>query len=73
MEIEVWMLALTGICAVVPWAMSIHAKVAVIASAVENLPEVVEELREVLHEHEHRLNQHAQEIQTLKNQTKVSR
>lgn len=73
MELEIWMLGLTGVCAVVPWAMSIHAKVAVIASAVENLPEVVEELREVLREHEHRLDQHATEIQALKDKTKVGR
>jgi ABC-type molybdate transport system permease subunit len=66
MEIELWMIALTGACAVVPWAFSIHAKVAVIASAVENLPDVVEELREVLREHEHRLDQHASEIEALK-------
>lgn len=69
MEIEVWMLVLTGCCAVVPWAFSIHAKVAVIASAVENLPEVVDELRDVLREHEERLNEHAEEIQALKNAT----
>lgn len=56
----------TAAMAVIPWAMSIHAKVAVIASAVENLPDVVEELRQVLKEHEHRLNEHAEEIAALK-------
>ena len=34
MQVEVWMLVLTAVCAVVPWAFSIHAKVAVIASCV---------------------------------------
>lgn len=68
-DVEIWMLAVTAACAVVPWAFSIHAKVAVIASAVESLPEVVNELREALQEHEARLNQHAKEIETLKEKT----
>lgn len=70
-DTEVWMIALTAGCAIVPWAFSIHAKVAVIASAVESLPEVVEELRDALQEHEHRLNQHAKEIETLKEKTRT--
>lgn len=73
MEIEVWMLVLTAVCATVPWAFSIHAKVAVIASAVHNLPEIVDELRDVLREHEHRLDEHAKEIQTLKETTGTGR
>lgn len=73
MEVEIWMLVVSGACAIVPWAFSIHAKVAVIASAVENLPQVVEELRQVLHEHEHRLDQHASEIQALKEKTATGR
>lgn len=73
MEVEIWMLVVSGACAIVPWAFSIHAKVAVIASAVENLPQVVEELRQVLHEHEHRLDQHASEIQALKEKTTTGR
>lgn len=73
MQIEIWMLVLTGVCAVVPWAFSIHAKVAVIASSVEHLPQVVEELRDVLREHEQRLDQHASEIQALKETSKVRR
>ena len=68
-DVEVWMIVLTAACAVVPWAFSIHAKVAVIASAVESLPEVVEELREALEEHEDRLNEHAKDIQALKETT----
>lgn len=73
MQIEQWMLVLTAVCAVVPWAFSIHAKVAVIASSVEHLPEMVEELRDVLREHEHRLDQHASEIQALKEKTTLRR
>jgi len=73
MQIEIWMLVLTGVCAVVPWAFSIHAKVAVIASSVEHLPQVVEELRDVLREHEQRLDQHASEIAALKETSKVRR
>ena len=66
MDIEIWMLVATVLIATVPWAMSIHAKVAVIASSVESLPDVVEELRSMLAEHEARLDHHAQEIETLK-------
>lgn len=73
MSPETWMLVATCACAVVPWAFSIHAKVAVIASAVESLPQVVEELREALQEHEERLNVHAGEIQALKEKTGVGR
>ena len=73
MELEIWMLLLTAVCAVVPWAFSIPAKVAVIASAVENLPEVVDELRDVLREHEQRLNNHASEIEALKEKTRTGR
>ncbi len=73
MQIEVWMLVLTAVCAVVPWAFSIHAKVAVIASSVEHLPEMVEELRDVLREHEQRLDQHASEIKALKEKTTLRR
>lgn len=68
-DVEVWMLVLAAATAVVPWAFSIHAKVAVIASSVESLPEIVEELREALLEHEHRLNEHAKDIQALKETT----
>ena len=65
METEVLMLFATACAAVIPWAMSIHAKVAVIASAVEHLPDVVEELRQVLQEHEDRLNEHAEKIAAI--------
>jgi Tfp pilus assembly protein FimV len=69
MEVEVWMLAATVVVAVVPWAMSIHAKVAVIAHAVEALPQIVDELREALQEHEHRLERHDAEIAALQKAT----
>jgi hypothetical protein len=69
MEVEVWMLAATVVVAVVPWAMSIHAKVAVIAHAVESLPQIVDELREALQEHEDRLERHDAEIAALQKAT----
>jgi len=72
MEVELLMLFATAAVAVVPWAFSIHAKVAVIASAVEGLPDVVEELRHVLREHEDRLNEHAKEIASLKETPRAS-
>lgn len=72
MEVELLMLVATAAVAVVPWAFSIHAKVAVIASAVEGLPDVVEELRHVLKEHEDRLNEHAKEIASLKETPRAS-
>ena len=71
-QAEIWMVGLTVAAAVVPWAMSIHAKVAVIARSVEELPELVKELRETLEEHEVRLNRHDEEIKTLKISTRVS-
>lgn len=66
MDAEWLMVLVTAAVAVVPWAFSIHAKVAVIAQSVEALPEVVAELRGVLQEHEHRLDEHAEAIEALK-------
>jgi hypothetical protein len=60
------MVGLTVAAAVVPWAMSIHAKVAVIAKSVEELPALVKELRETLEEHEVRLDRHDEEIKAIK-------
>lgn len=71
-QTEIWMVGLTVAAAVVPWAMSIHAKVAVIARSVEELPELVKELRETLEEHEVRLNRHDEEIQAIKVSTRAS-
>ena len=68
-ELEVWMLALSIAAAVIPWAFSIHAKVAVIASSVESLPEIVEEMREALQEHEVRLDEHAEKIAAIQKAT----
>jgi ABC-type molybdate transport system permease subunit len=65
-DLEFWSLVVTCAAAVVPWAFSLHSKVAVIASAVESLPEMVAELRDMLEEHETRLDMHENEIKTLK-------
>jgi len=71
-EIEFWMLAISLAAAVIPWAFSIHAKVAVIAHAVESLPEMVDEMRQVLQDHETRLDQHASKIEALQKATSPS-
>jgi hypothetical protein len=73
MMAELWMVGLTVAAAVVPWAMSIHAKVAVIAKSVEELPVLVKELRETLEEHELRLDRHDSEIKTLKDKAATGR
>lgn len=70
-EVELWMLIATVAAAVVPWAFSIHAKVAVIAHSVESLPEIVAELRDCIAEHEARLEIHDKEIASLKVQTRA--
>ena len=64
-EAELWMLGISVAAAVIPWAFSLHAKVAVIANSVESLPEMFEELRATLEEHEVRLDQHDEAIQAL--------
>lgn len=69
LETEAWLLLISTAAAVIPWAFSLHAKVAVIAASVEHLPELVEELHRTIRDHEHRLDKHEQEITTLKNQT----
>jgi len=43
---------ITILIAVVPWAMSIHAKVATIAQAMEGVPELVRETKARLDQHE---------------------
>jgi outer membrane murein-binding lipoprotein Lpp len=65
LDAETWAVIATVAIATIAWAGSIHAKVAVIASAVESLPDVVEELRDSLEEHEARLARHDEEIATL--------
>ena len=71
-EVEMWLVVVSCVAAVVPWAFSMHAKVAVIASAVESLPEMVHELRNALAEHEGRLDEHEKEIATLKASARFS-
>ena len=51
--------------AAIPWAFSIHAKVAVIAESVKIFPEIVQELRRKVDCHEQQLQQHARQIETL--------
>ena len=60
-----WMLGISVAAAVIPWAFSLHAKVAVIASSVESLPRMLDELRKTIEEHEVRLNQHDKKIAAL--------
>lgn len=64
-ETELWMLGISVAAAVVPWAFSLHAKVAVIASSVESLPRMLDELRQTIEEHEVRLDQHDKKIEAL--------
>lgn len=71
-ESEVWMLGISVAAAVIPWAFSLHAKVAVIANSVESLPEMFEELRATLEEHEDRLDEHDKAIKTLSQKTEAS-
>ena len=49
-----------------PWAFSVHAKIAVIANSVESLPAMFSELKDMLEEHEARLDDHDKAIATLK-------
>lgn len=70
-ETEFWMLVISAAAAVVPWAFSIHAKVAVIAETIQSLPAMLEELNETLEEHEVRLDRHEAEIKTLQVSTKL--
>ena len=72
-EFEFWAIIASAAAAVVPWAFSLHAKVAVIANSVEALPEIVEEIRQALQEHEDRLDEHAEAIETLKKAATTSR
>lgn len=71
-DFEFWSLVITALAAVVPWAFSIHAKVAVIAQSVESLPEMFAELRDMLEEHELRLNDHDEAIAAIRQKTNAS-
>ena len=72
-DLEFWAIVISSLAAVVPWAFSMHAKVAVIASSVESLPEIVEEIRQALEEHEVRLDEHAHAIETLQKTASAGR
>lgn len=72
-ETELWMLGISVAAAVIPWAFSLHAKVAVIAMSVESLPRMLDELRQTIEEHEVRLNQHDAKIEALGQKTEASR
>lgn len=65
-ETELWMLFISVAAAVIPWAFSIHAKVALIAQVVAQIPEVLDKLKATINEHERRLDRHDQEIQAIK-------
>ena len=65
-DLEFWSLVLTVAAAVVPWAFSIHAKVAVIAEGIGSLHGMFDELRQMLTKHEARLNAHDEEIASIK-------
>lgn len=69
-ETELWMLFITVSAAVVPWAFSIHAKVAVIAESMQTIPMMFEQVKAILREHEERLNLHEEELKTLKAPTR---
>lgn len=52
MQTDEILLLATLVAAVVPWAMSIHAKVSTIAAAMEGLPDIVRESQLKLERHE---------------------
>lgn len=52
METDKLLLLATVVAAVVPWAMSIHAKVSTIAAAMQGLPELVRESQLKIERHE---------------------
>lgn len=64
-EIEFLAVAASLAAACIPWAFSIHAKVALIAHSVEALPELVRRLQDKLDMHEDRLDRHEKEIAAL--------
>ena len=70
-DIELLAVVFSFALATIPWAFSIHAKVAIIAHSVESLPQLFTELKERLDSHEHRLDKHEEEITSIKSQTKT--
>lgn len=69
-DIEIVAVLASVVAACIPWAFSIHAKVALIAHSVEALPELVRRLEGKLDTHEDRLDRHEKEIQALKGSPK---
>ena len=72
MDTELVILMATIAGGVIPWAFSIHGKVAAIANSVESLPLVIEEVRETLLEHGDRLDRHDGEIAAIRDSTRPS-
>jgi hypothetical protein len=72
-SVEFWMLIISTAAAVVPWAFSIHAKVAVIADTIQAMPKMLEELRDTLEEHEVRLDRHEEKIKAIEVSTGTRR
>ena len=74
MNIEIEFIAVMAslAAACIPWAMSIHAKVALIAASLESLPELVRRLEAKLDQHEDRLDDHEKEIEALKKTPRAS-
>lgn len=61
MDPETVIIFVTVACAAVPWAFSIHGKVAIIATAMQSLPQLLARIEQ----HEERLNLHEKEIKRL--------
>lgn len=70
-DVEIVAVLASIVAACIPWAFSIHAKVALIAHSVEALPELVRRLEGKLDTHEDRLDRHEKEIQALKQPPKT--
>ena len=64
-SVELWMVCISAAAGVIPWAFSIHAKVAVIAETIQSLPGMVTEVRNTLMDHERRLDTHEQKITAI--------
>ena len=64
-SVELWMVCISAAAGVIPWAFSIHAKVAVIAETIQSLPGMVTEVRNTLVDHERRLDTHEQKITAI--------
>lgn len=56
MSADEMLIVITIAIAVVPWAMSMHAKVALIAHAMEGMPEFISKTQARLEHHEQAIN-----------------